>query len=75
MEDDVPRMPDHLGSDLDELLTKRSQRPLLYRLGQLPDTAGNYQGCKPKQRAEDEPDYPRDHDKKAPSSSRRICLP
>ena len=30
----VPRMPDHLGSDLDQFLTQRSQRPLLHRLGQ-----------------------------------------
>jgi hypothetical protein len=27
-------MPDHLGSDLDQLLTERSQRPLLHRLRQ-----------------------------------------
>ncbi len=27
-------MPDDLGSDLDQLLTQRSQRPRLHRLGQ-----------------------------------------
>jgi len=34
LEDDVPRMADHLGSDLDELVSERSQGSLLHALGQ-----------------------------------------
>ncbi len=33
-------MPDHLGSDLDELLTERSQRPFLHWLGQCQTPQG-----------------------------------
>jgi hypothetical protein len=30
LKDDVPRMPHHLGSNLDQLLTQRPERPLLH---------------------------------------------
>ncbi len=34
LEHHIPRMPHHLGSDLNQLLTQRSERPFLHRLGQ-----------------------------------------
>ena len=36
-------MLDYLGSDLDQLLTQRSQRPCLHRLGQFLEAAGTAQ--------------------------------